>query len=439
MFFPSPRNSVGVQVELLQQLQCWAIITPAPQPVATKAILDEHPLRALEIPDAVVLLDKEYPRFPYSKMLSQAASDPLLVIHTSGLQGCPNHGTASKGMTIFSMQPPPGYEARTCCSLGGESLRCRLHFIQPPTFLCRGHRAATLILVSGIGSTLSYWNSSLKIPEQGVETKTPIVNGYMESIHIAEHLLKYASDQLFFPSSYPGRHILPVQLNPKPSGVTLVAESCPWFNTQGAMPDTLGTRLTHIDWVPVDLLRGVLVDLALDDNRPDERLQKVFTSGEVHTLPPAEDAAKRSSFLSSIPAVQEEWPYNTPSFPDPWFLEAKYTYSGTSKNHFEIITMGLFSHHEEDYEKVVNAEEGNQAHLSHELIAGAAAYEASKAWEDHKAAAGGEVSHSKAKEFLAGAAGAFAVKIAETKGRDFLDKRKLERDAQEYVKNNYAE
>ncbi|OJJ39994.1 hypothetical protein ASPWEDRAFT_33334, partial [Aspergillus wentii DTO 134E9] len=100
--------------------------------------------------------------------------------------------------------------------------------------------------------------------------------------------------------------------------------------------------------------------------------------------------------------------------------------------------MGLFSHHEEDYEKVVNAEEGNQAHLSHELIAGAAAYEASKAWEDHKAAAGGEVSHSKAKEFLAGAAGAFAVKIAETKGRDFLDKRKLERDAQEYVKNNYA-
>ncbi|KNG81939.1 hypothetical protein ANOM_008871 [Aspergillus nomiae NRRL 13137] len=101
--------------------------------------------------------------------------------------------------------------------------------------------------------------------------------------------------------------------------------------------------------------------------------------------------------------------------------------------------MGLFHHNEEEYEKVVNADEGNQAHLSHELIAAAASYEATKAWENHKASTGEEVNHGKMKEFLAGAAGAFAVKIAETKGRDFLDKREAERHAKEYIENNYRE
>ncbi|KAE8141899.1 hypothetical protein BDV38DRAFT_278683 [Aspergillus pseudotamarii] len=101
--------------------------------------------------------------------------------------------------------------------------------------------------------------------------------------------------------------------------------------------------------------------------------------------------------------------------------------------------MGLFHHHEDAHEQVVNAEEGNQAHLSHELIAAAASYEASKAWEEHKASTGEELSHAKAKEFLSAAAGAFAVHIAETKGADFLDKRETERHAREYVENNYRE
>ncbi|GAB1209407.1 hypothetical protein APSETT445_008180 [Aspergillus pseudonomiae] len=46
---------------------------------------------------------------------------------------------------------------------------------------------------------------------------------------------------------------------------------------------------------------------------------------------------------------------------------------------------------EEEYEKVVNADEGNQAHLSHEIIAAAASYEATKAWEKHKASTGGRL------------------------------------------------
>ncbi|KAI6106871.1 hypothetical protein EDD16DRAFT_1899137 [Pisolithus croceorrhizus] len=48
-----------------------------------------------------------------------------------------------------------------------------------------------------------------------------------------------------------------------------------------------------------------------------------------------------------------------------------------------------------------------QAKLSHELIAGAAAYEAAKAYENHKARNGEPSSHAQAKELLAGFAGAF--------------------------------
>jgi hypothetical protein len=45
----------------------------------------------------------------------------------------------------------------------------------------------------------------------------------------------------------------------------------------------------------------------------------------------------------------------------------------------------------------------HKAALSHELIGGAAAYEAAKAYEDHVAANGKPDSHAKAKEILCAA------------------------------------
>ncbi|KAH8705824.1 CipC1 protein [Talaromyces proteolyticus] len=74
----------------------------------------------------------------------------------------------------------------------------------------------------------------------------------------------------------------------------------------------------------------------------------------------------------------------------------------------------------------------HEASFAHELIAGAASYEAAKAYEDHVARNGQPPSHEKAKEILAGFAGAFIDREVETKGLDFIDREKAKRQAREH-------
>ncbi|KAF9976804.1 hypothetical protein BGZ73_007711 [Actinomortierella ambigua] len=90
-----------------------------------------------------------------------------------------------------------------------------------------------------------------------------------------------------------------------------------------------------------------------------------------------------------------------------------------------------FGQHEESYAKVYG---GGEHHSSwtHELIAGAAAFEAMKKYEnDH----GGN--HKLTKEILAAMAGAEADKLFETRGLDWLDREKARRQAQEHAAEMY--
>ncbi|KAH9047685.1 putative phosphoglycerate mutase family protein [Lactarius hengduanensis] len=80
----------------------------------------------------------------------------------------------------------------------------------------------------------------------------------------------------------------------------------------------------------------------------------------------------------------------------------------------------------------------HEAKLSHELIAGAAAYEAAKAYEDHSARNGKPSSHAKAKEIFAGLAGVAVDRLVETKGLDFIDKQKAKRGAERYAEEQIA-
>ncbi|MCJ1473882.1 hypothetical protein MMC13_002537 [Lambiella insularis] len=73
----------------------------------------------------------------------------------------------------------------------------------------------------------------------------------------------------------------------------------------------------------------------------------------------------------------------------------------------------------------------NQASFTHELIAGAASYEAAKAYENHCNQNGDPGSHEEAKEIAAGFAGAFIDREAETRGMDLYDKEKAKRMARE--------
>ncbi|KAG8860559.1 hypothetical protein FRB96_003813 [Tulasnella sp. 330] len=68
--------------------------------------------------------------------------------------------------------------------------------------------------------------------------------------------------------------------------------------------------------------------------------------------------------------------------------------------------------------------------VSHELIAGAASYEAAKAYEEHQAKNGKPTSHAKAKALMAGFVGAFVDREVETKGHDYIDRKKAKRIAQ---------
>ncbi|KAH8105836.1 hypothetical protein BXZ70DRAFT_917108 [Cristinia sonorae] len=83
----------------------------------------------------------------------------------------------------------------------------------------------------------------------------------------------------------------------------------------------------------------------------------------------------------------------------------------------------------------------HKAELSHELIAGAAAYEAEKAWQNHLEREGKPTSHEKAKELIAGFAGVFVDRLVETKGLDYLDteraKRHARQQAEEQLANEY--
>ncbi|KAJ6540325.1 hypothetical protein B0H19DRAFT_1239672 [Mycena capillaripes] len=63
----------------------------------------------------------------------------------------------------------------------------------------------------------------------------------------------------------------------------------------------------------------------------------------------------------------------------------------------------------------------HNASLTHELIAAAASYEAAKAYENHVAENGQPDSHAKAKELIAGFAGAFVDRTIETRGLDAID------------------
>ncbi|KAI9063233.1 hypothetical protein FKP32DRAFT_1676644 [Trametes sanguinea] len=100
--------------------------------------------------------------------------------------------------------------------------------------------------------------------------------------------------------------------------------------------------------------------------------------------------------------------------------------------------MGFF-HHESDeaqaYQQVINTPEEHKASLSHELIAAAASYEAAKAYEQHCEREGKPESHEKAKEIMAGFAGAFVDRMVETKGLDFIDREKAKRHASDRLDN----
>ncbi|OJJ66395.1 hypothetical protein ASPBRDRAFT_201022 [Aspergillus brasiliensis CBS 101740] len=84
--------------------------------------------------------------------------------------------------------------------------------------------------------------------------------------------------------------------------------------------------------------------------------------------------------------------------------------------------MGWFEDREAQHtEYNERPKEEHKASFSHELIGGAAAYEAMKAYEKHQAENGKPANHAQAKEILAGLAGAFIDREFEDKGLNQIE------------------
>lgn len=85
---------------------------------------------------------------------------------------------------------------------------------------------------------------------------------------------------------------------------------------------------------------------------------------------------------------------------------------------------------EELHRQVYQEKPEKKAHLSHQLIAGAAAFEAVKAYRRHQEAKGEEVSHSFIKQSVAALAASQIVKFAEEHDWSSKDKEEATRQAQ---------
>ncbi|KAK0651698.1 hypothetical protein B0T16DRAFT_324020 [Cercophora newfieldiana] len=79
----------------------------------------------------------------------------------------------------------------------------------------------------------------------------------------------------------------------------------------------------------------------------------------------------------------------------------------------------------------------HRAKFSHELVGGAAAFEAMHVWEKERQAEGKPMSHGFAREALAAMAGAEADKLFETKGLDFVDREEAKRHAKRQAEELY--
>ncbi|MCJ1245408.1 hypothetical protein MMC30_002612 [Trapelia coarctata] len=122
-----------------------------------------------------------------------------------------------------------------------------------------------LFFISSISSVLSYHSASLQTPEEVVFTSSaPGPNGYAESKYLSERLLDYAARKLSINAAF-------ARVGQVAGAANYVGLWNPteWFPSLvlssihiGAIPDSLSSTLGQIDWVPVDLLAEILVELA---------------------------------------------------------------------------------------------------------------------------------------------------------------------------------
>jgi hypothetical protein len=102
--------------------------------------------------------------------------------------------------------------------------------------------------------------------------------------------------------------------------------------------------------------------------------------------------------------------------------------------------MGLFNHHEaQDAHTMVYSDDYPRDNVTHELLAGAAGFEAMRMYEHHREHEGKDEHHRAGKEVVAGFAAAEVDKHFEKHGYEHLDQEKTKQAAQEQADYLYQQ
>ncbi|KAK1252094.1 hypothetical protein MKX08_003281 [Trichoderma sp. CBMAI-0020] len=139
----------------------------------------------------------------------------------------------------------------------------------------KSERRPRIVFISSIASVLG-WKESRKVPEEIILSDSVTANnGYAQSKHIAERILYEASQTV-------GIQVTVVRLGQIAGPTTAGAgkwNSLDWVpqiiytsKSLGAVPKSLGMA-DDVDWVPIDRLPDILVDLIHHDLKKPERFQ----------------------------------------------------------------------------------------------------------------------------------------------------------------------
>ncbi|KAL4748747.1 hypothetical protein BDW72DRAFT_214572 [Aspergillus terricola var. indicus] len=138
---------------------------------------------------------------------------------------------------------------------------------------CSSH-SPKLFFISSISSVMGHSSTEKTTPERLVTTTSLTPNGYATSKYLAEHILAHAAKPKVRNLRTAFARVGQIAGAVNSPGLWNKTE---WFPSLvlsslhvGAVPDTVGPTLDRVDWVPVDLLAGVLVELALTDNNDGE-------------------------------------------------------------------------------------------------------------------------------------------------------------------------
>lgn len=145
MFLPSPRNSLEAHQALLEKLNCTTLLVPTPRPPFVAGLIEALNLKVVEVPSVDTLLCTQYPAFEYSKTYPEAATDRVVVLHTSGSTGIPKpiiwtHEGAAKHIRMQRLKVPAGCEGQDNKGFGK-----RMYLTMPPFHVSFFH-----FMISGI-------------------------------------------------------------------------------------------------------------------------------------------------------------------------------------------------------------------------------------------------------------------------------------------------